>query len=192
MSAKTKLLKALKGPSIATRDEATAIAAATAALIIDRDKIQAERNEAVESVSLGFAVHLDELNSKIKVNEKALIAWAIKNRESVFAASKTVGLAGHKLALREGTGKLGTTEDISEEDVIDAIINHDDESLAERFITVKPALDKNAILTVLRAGGEMARILTGLGLKLVKEEKCKFEPDLDAAPAASTGATVAA
>jgi len=191
MSSKQKLLKALKGPSIANRDEATAIAAATAALIIERDKIQAERNEAVESVSLGYAVQLDELNSKIKTNEKALIAWAIKNRLTVFATAKTIGLAGHKLALREGTGKLGTIEDVSEEDVIDAIINNDDESLAERFITVKPALDKNAILTVLRAGGAMAKTLEALGLKLVKEEKCKFEPDLDAAPAASV-ATVAA
>jgi phage host-nuclease inhibitor protein Gam len=188
MSAKTKLIKALKGPSIANRDEATAIAAATAALIIERDKLQAERNEAVENVSLGFAVQLDELNSKIKANEKALITWAIKNRDSVFANSKSIGLAGHKLAMREGTGKLGTKEDITEEEVIDAIINDDDESLAERFITVKPALDKNAILTVLRAGGEMAVKLQGMGLKLVKEEKCKFEPDLDAPPAATVAA----
>lgn len=188
MSAKSKLIKALKGPSIQSRDEATAIAAATAALIIERDKIQATRNEAVESVSLGYAVQLDELNTKIKANEKALITWAIKNREVVFANSKTIGLAGHKLALREGTGKLGTTEETTEDEVIDAIINDDDESLAERFITVKPALDKNAILTVLRAGGDLAKKLEALGLKLVKEEKCKFEPDLDAPPAATTAA----
>jgi phage host-nuclease inhibitor protein Gam len=192
MSAKTKLIKALKGPAISTRDEATAIAAATAALIIERDKIQAIRNEKVEETSLGYAVQLDELNSKIKTNEKALIAWAIKNREVVFANSKTIGLAGHKLALREGTGKVGTTEEVTEEEVIDALINSDDESLAERFITVKPALDKNAILTVLRAGGETARILEGFGLKLVKEEKCKFEPDLDAAPSSTVESIAAA
>lgn len=188
MTQKSKLLKALKGPSITTRDEATAFAAATAALIIERDKLQAARNEAVESTSLAFAVQLDELNAKIKVNEKALITWAIKNREVVFANSKTIGLAGHKLALREGTGKLGTTEDVTEEEVIDSIINSDDESLAERFITIKPALDKNAILTVLRAGGALAKVLEGFGLKLVKEEKCKFEPDLDAAPPSSSAA----
>jgi phage host-nuclease inhibitor protein Gam len=182
MSAKSKLIKALKGPAITTHEDATALAAATAALIIERDKIQAARNEAVESVSLNYAVQLDEYNAKIKANEKALITWAIKNRDVVFANSKTVGLAGHKLAMREGTGKLGTNEDITEEEVIDAIINDDDESLAERFITIKPALDKNAILTVLRNGGDLAKKLEGLGLKLVKEEKCKFEPDLDAAP----------
>jgi phage host-nuclease inhibitor protein Gam len=188
MYAKTKLIKALKGPAIQTRDEATAIAAATASLIIERDKLQAARNEAVEEVSLGFAVQLDELNSRIKSNEKALITWAIKNRDVVFANSKTIGLAGHKLALREGTGKLGTTEETTEEEIIDAIINDDDESLAERFITVKPALDKNSILTVLRAGGDLAKKLQALGLRLVKEEKCKFEPDLDAPPAATTAA----
>lgn len=188
MSQKAKLLKALKGPSIITREDATALAVVTAALIIDRDKTQAARNEAVETTNLGFAVQLDELNAKIKTNEKALITWAIKNREVVFANSKTLGLAGHKLALREGTGKLGTIEDVSEEDVIDALINSEDESLAERFITIKPALDKNAILTVLRNGGEMAKVLTDLGCKLVKEEKCKFEPDLDAAPASTASA----
>lgn len=188
MSQKSKLLKALKGPSIITREDATAFAVVTAALIIERDKVQAARNEAVETTNLGFAVQLDELNAKIKTNEKALITWAIKNRDTVFANSKTLGLAGHKLALREGTGKLGTIEDVSEEDVIDAIINNDDESLAERFITIKPALDKNAILTVLRNGGAMAKVLTDLGCKLVKEEKCKFEPDLDAAPVSTASA----
>lgn len=188
MTQKSKLLKALKGPSIVTREDATAFAVVTAALIIDRDKLQASRNEAVETTNLEFAVALDELNSKIKLNEKALITWAIKNRETVFANGKTIGLAGHKLALREGTGKLGTIEDVSEEDVIDAIINSEDESLAERFITIKPALDKNAILTVLRGNGEWAKVLTDLGLKMVKEEKCKFEPDLDAAPASVASA----
>jgi phage host-nuclease inhibitor protein Gam len=188
MTQKSKLLKALKGPSITTREDATALAVVTASLIIERDKLQAARNEAVESTSLQFAVELDEFNAKIKLNEKALITWAIKNRETVFATSKTIGLGGHKLALREGTGKLGTIEDVSEDDVIDAIINNDDESLAVRFITIKPALDKNAILTVLRNGGEMAKILSDLGLKLVKEEKCKFEPDLDAPPPATASA----
>lgn len=181
---KTKLLKALKGPAIATRDEATAVAAATAALIVERDKIQAERNEAVETTSLGFAVALDEINGKIKANERALLAWAIKHRKEQFGESKTLGLAGHKLAFREGTGKVGTKDETSEEDVIDALLEHEDESLAKRFITVKPALDKNAILSVLRTGGDLAKTLEALGLKLVKEEKCQFQPDLDAAPAA--------
>lgn len=188
MTVKSKLLKALKGPSIITREDATKFAVVTASLIIERDKVQAARNEAVEATNLEFAVDLDELNAKIKLNEKALITWAIKNRDTVFANAKTIGLAGHKLALREGTGKLGTIEDVSEEDVIDALINSDDESLAERFITIKPALDKNAILTVLRAGGEMAKVLSAIGLKMVKEEKCKFEPDLDAAPASAASA----
>jgi len=34
----------------------------------------------------------------------------------------------------------------------------------------------------------MAKVLTDLGCKLVKEEKCKFEPDLDAAPASTASA----
>lgn len=88
MSAKSKLIKALKGPAINSREDATALAAATAALIIERDKIQAARNEAVESVSLNYAVQLDEYNAKIKANEKALITWAIKNRDVVFANSR--------------------------------------------------------------------------------------------------------
>lgn len=188
---KANLLKALKGTSITTRDQATAVAAATAALIIERDKIQADRNEAVEQTSLGYAVQLDELNSKIKVNERALIAWAIKNRKTEFINSKTLGMAGHKLAFREGSGKLGTIEGVSEDDVIDAIIEAEDESLIERFITIKTALDKNALLTVLRAGGELAKTLEALGLRMIKEEKCKFEPDLDAPPAAMSH-TVAA
>lgn len=182
MSAKTKLLKALKGHTIATREEATALAAATAALIIERDKIQAERNEAVENTSLAFAVQLDEYNAKIKANEKALITWAIRNRSEVFAHSKTIGLAGHKLAMREGTGKLATIDDVTEEEVVEALINSEDESLAERFVVIKAVLDKNSILTALRAGGDLAKTLQDLGLKIVKEEKCKFEPDLDAPP----------
>lgn len=189
---KKKLLKALKGPVISSREEATAVAAATAALIIERDKVQAARNEAVEATSLPFAVELDEMNGKIRANEKSLISWAVKNRQQYFIDRKTLALAGHKLAFREGSGKVGTNDEISEEDVIDAILESEDETLAARFITVKPTLDKNAILTVLRAGGSLAKTLEGFGVKLVKEEKCKFEPDLDAAPAATTATTAAA
>lgn len=180
---KAKLLKALQGPAIVTVEDATGIAAATAALIIERDKLLAARNEAVEEVSLTYAVQLEEFEREIKANEKALLAWAKKNRTALFGDAKSLGLAGHKVAFRDGTGKLGTKEGITEEDVIEALIGGDDESLIERFIVAKPALDKNAILTVLRAGGELAKFLGDLGLVLVKEEKCEFKPDLDAAPA---------
>lgn len=183
---KIKLLKALKGPAISSRDDATGVAAATASLIIERDKVQAARNDAVEQASLGFAVQLDEMNGKIASNERSLIAWAVRNRELEFGTSKTLGLAGHKIAFREGSGKVGTAEDKSEQDVIDALVEGDDEELAKRFLTLKPALDKNAVLTVLRAGGELAKQLEALGLKLVKEEKCQFQPDLDAPPAATS------
>ena len=185
---KARLLKALYVPAIMTLDEATKIAAATAALIIERDKLQAERNEAVEEASLQYAVALDEFDRQIKGNEKALLAWAKKNRAAVFGDAKSLGLAGHKVAFREGTGKVGTKEGITEEDVIDALIGAEDDSLAERFISVKPALDKNAILTVLRAGGPLAELLGDLGLILVKEEKCEFKPDLDSTPPATVEA----
>lgn len=179
---KKKLLKALTRPALTSLDDAIKTAAGTAALIIERDKILAEKNNTVENAGLPFSVQIDEMNSRIAANERALIAWAIKNRKAYFADSKTLGLAGHKLAFREGTGKVATTEDSSEEDAIDSIINAEDETLLARFITVKPALNKNAVIAALRAGGETGAFLKSIGLILSKEEKCKFEPDLDIAP----------
>jgi phage host-nuclease inhibitor protein Gam len=178
---KSKLAAIIRPPSIGNRDEATAVAAATVALMIERDRVQAKRNAIVEEASLAFAVELDELNAKISRNEKALLMWAIAHRAAEFGDAKTIGLAGHKLAFREGTGKVGFAEDVTEDDIITAIIS--DEALVERYLTIKPALDKNPILAALRAGGEAAAQLQKIGLRLVKEEKCKFEPDLDQAPA---------
>jgi hypothetical protein len=177
---KSKLAAIIRPPSITTRDEATALAAATVALMIERDAIQAQRNALVEEASLAFAVELDEFNAKISRNEKALLKWAISNRLVEFGDSKTIGLAGHKLAFREGTGKVGFAADVTEDDVITHILA--DDTLVERYLAIKPALDKNAILTALRAGGEAAAQLELIGLRLVKEEKVKFEPDLDQAP----------
>ena len=74
------------------------------------------------------------------------------------------------------------------EPFIQAIIDHEDEALAERYLTVKPALDKNAILTALRNDPKQAEFFKTLGLEMVKEEKLTFEPDLEAAPASQTQA----
>lgn len=185
-SSKAALLKTLKGPVISDRQKAIETAALTAALIIERDKLQADRNEAVEETNLPYAVALDEINARIKTHERSLLTWARKFRETIFGKAKTILLAGHKLAFRDSTGKLGTAEGYTEADLIEAIINHEDDALAERFITIKPTLDKNSILPVLRAGGELAKRLTEMGAVLVREEKLTFEPDLDSAPAAET------
>ena len=187
-STKAALAKSTRIQIPATREDATALAAATAALIIERDRILAEKNDAQENVALPYAVQLDALDTRIDRNEKTLVAWAVANRDSEFNGRKSITLAGHKLVFREGTGKTAVTGEKCEDDVIDAIIAAGDDSLVERFLTVKTALDKNAILQVLRAGGPVADFFRSAGLDIVKVETCKFEPDLDAAEPAQAHA----
>jgi len=174
------LLKKLRIDPIRDRDEATAIAAGTAALILQKDKAALIRDERIEALKMEFAVEIEELDRRVDANTKRLSAWAVANRKAEFGDRQTITLAGHKLAFREGTGKVEFMAGVKEAEALETILAAEDESLAERFVAIKASLNKNAVLSAWRGSQTLRDFLGSAGIAVVKEERFTFEPDRDA------------
>jgi len=179
-TASRKLLGKLRLEPITTRDEATAIAIATARLKLEQDRAALLRDERIEALKMEFDIQIEEYGREIEKNTKRLSAWAVTNRKAEFGEKQSITLGGHKLAFREGTGKVEYVTGTKEADVLDLILASEDEAQAERFVSVKPSLNKNAVLSAWRSSATAREFLATCGITVVKEEKFSFEPDRDA------------
>ncbi len=175
-----KMLGKLRIEPLRDRDEATAIAAATAELMAAQERAALTRDERISALSMEFNLQVEEYGREIERNVKRLSAWAVANRAAEFGDRKTIALAGHKLAFREGTGKVEFAPGTKEAEAVDAILAQEEEALAERYVTVKTSLNKNAVIAAWRASQMMRDFLATCGIVVVKEEKLSFEPDRDA------------
>lgn len=175
-----KLLKKVRIAPIADREEATAIAAATAALILEQEKAALIRDERIEALKMEFNVQIEEYGREVEKNTKRLSDWAVRNRKAEFGDKQTIRLAGHKLAFREGTGRVEFTTGTKEKEALDLILAAEDESIVDRFVKVTPKLDKNAVLTAWRSSETLRDFLGACGVEVVKTESFSFEPDRDA------------
>lgn len=185
MSAKTatkRLINAVRIAPITHRDEATAIAAATAELYTAQKKAAVVRDERVAALEMEFNLAIEEYQNEIERNTKRLASWAVRNRESEFGTKKTIYLAGHKLSFREGTGKVEFSPGTKEEEALNIILSQEDDSVIERFTNIKTTLNKNAVLTAWKNSDTLREFLTTCGITVTKEEKFSFEPDHDAVP----------
>lgn len=178
-----KILDALRIEPIRSRDEATAIAAATAELMAAQERASLTRDERIASLTLEFNVQIEEYGREIEKNVRRLSTWALANRQTEFGSKTAISLAGHKLAFRWGTGKVETVPGVKEADALDAILSEEDEAIAERFVSVKTSLNKNAILEAWRSSQAFREVLASCGLTVTKEERFHFEPDRDAVEA---------
>lgn len=179
------LLKKIRIEPIRDRDEATAIAAGTANLILAQERAALLRDERIEALKMEFNVEIEELGREVERNTKRLSAWAVANRKAEFGDKQTLTLAGHKLAFREGTGKVEFVAGTKEAEALDIILAQETEALAERFVGIKTSLNKNAVLSAWRSSQTMRDFLATAGITVVKEERFTFEPDRDAIAEAS-------
>lgn len=175
-----RLLKKVRLAPITDREEATAIAAATASLILEQEKAALIRDERIEALKMEFNLQIEEFGREVEKNTKRLGDWAVRNRKSEFGDKQTIRLAGHKLAFREGTGKVEFTPGTKEKEALDLILAAEDEAIVDRFVNVKPTLNKNAVLTAWRSSETLREFLQACGVEVVKTESFSFEPDRDA------------
>jgi len=173
------LLSKLRLPAIKDRDEATGIAAATAALILERDRAILTRDERLEALKMEFSIHIEELDREIEQKTKRLAQWATANRKNEFGEKQSITLAGHKLFFRAGKGKVAFEPGIKAAEALDSLLACDDEKTIERFVSIKPTLNKNAILAAFRSSDTAREFLESLGIRVVKGEAFGFEPDRD-------------
>lgn len=174
-----KILGLVRLEPVASRDEATALAIKLATLMNEQDKATVTCNERVEAIKQEFALHIEALAGEIDRGTKRLAQWAKANRTAEFGDKQGITLAGHRLAFRMGNGKVEFKPGIKEEDALNAILSHADETLTERFVTVKTALNKNAVISAWKSAETIRIELDAAGITVVKEESFSFDPDKD-------------
>ena len=176
------ILQKLRLTPIASRDEATAIAAATANLILAQERAALLRDERLEALKLEFNLEIEEFGRAIEKNTKRLSHWSLTNRNAEFGDRQSIVLAGHKLAFREGSGKVEFESGIKEAEALDNLLAVKDESTIERFVNIKATLSKSAVLAAWRTSQTLREVLASCGILVVKDEKFSFEPDRDSLP----------
>ena len=179
MSAKSKLLKIAAASAITTREELTAIVITTADTILTRDKLTLERDAAIKEIEERFNLELEILDESIDKNQKRIHTWAVSNRKEYFGTSRTFAVAGHTLEFRQSPGKVETTKGTTQNDVINALLGEDDE-IQEKYLSVKAALDKHAILKAFdpdKGSPEDRTKLENLGLTITAPDLFTFKPN---------------
>jgi len=84
------------------RDEATALAARIVASQIQRERLVAERDEAMESAARPYRAQLDEIEADLKDGLARLEAWATANPAEFGDARSTVLPGGTRVGWRLG------------------------------------------------------------------------------------------
>ncbi|MEM9282101.1 MAG: host-nuclease inhibitor Gam family protein [Verrucomicrobiota bacterium] len=171
------LIKAVKVEPIKDDETLSGVCSEGAKATYELDRLTAEQEEKLNAVREEYEPRLAGLREGLKRCTGRLKAWALSNREARFSKRQSLIVAGHRLRFRVSPGKLETTDDLKESDVIDAILASDDEDLIEELITVKPSLNKTAAKRVLLDGDdEKRKRLLNLGLRLAKVENFEFAP----------------
>lgn len=179
MSAKSKLLKIAAAAAITTREELTAIVITTADTILTRDKLTLERDAAIKEIEERFNLELELLDESIKKNEKRIHTWAVSNRKEYFGPARTFTVAGHTLEFRQSPGKVDTAKSITQEDVINSLLGEEN-AFQEKYLSVKAALDKHAILKAFdpdKGNPEDRTKLENLGLTISAPDLFTFKPN---------------
>jgi phage host-nuclease inhibitor protein Gam len=177
-----KLLDLVRLDPPKTREEATALAVETARLDLEREKANLLLAEKIEALKLEFNLHIESLTNEVDRNGKRLAAWAKAHREEEFGSKKSITLGGHRLIFRMGSGKVEFAPGKKADDALNALLSHEDESIAERFVRVKSELNKDAVQAAWNGNSVLRGELEAAGILVVKEESFSFEPDRDAVP----------
>jgi phage host-nuclease inhibitor protein Gam len=178
-SATARAAARLRVEPIRDRDELAAICITTARDTIERDARAIERDERLQAIKEEYALEIETIEERIESSIKRMKAWASANRAE-FHDRKTITVAGHTLAWRKSPGAVAYAPGVKAADVLDAVLSHPEETVAEAYTKVTATLDKNAILRAWRESQEKRDLLTSLGIEVIEPEEFTFTPDREA------------
>lgn len=171
MMTKTKRIvkKAVPGADYG-RDEAAALAAAIVASQIQRERLVAERDAAIETAARPYRATLDQIDAELKDGLARLEAWATAHPEEFRDAESTVLPGGHRVGWRLGNWAAKTVRGWTWDRVREEI-----EALSkgwrDQFLRVKTEINKEAIV----AARETVD-WSGLGVTFEQARRFYLEP----------------
>jgi phage host-nuclease inhibitor protein Gam len=119
---------------------------------LDREKLIAARDTAVEKVTALHNPKIDDLTTAIDRDFELLEVWAEDNRED-FGKVKSMALAGHRIGWRTGNPKVEARGKLTLKTILARLVEAGGD-LKKRFVREKPELNKESVL-------EMARVAEG-------------------------------
>lgn len=167
---------------------------------IEREKLIAARDAAVEKVTALHAPKIDALSSGIERDLELLETWAEEHEEAEFGKLKSITMAGHRFGWRTGNPKVEPRGKLTLKTIIAELVKAGGK-LKEQFVRDKPELNKEAILEINRtAEGRTPAVealspevraevqaaakdaLRAIGVRVIQTEAFFFEPDREGQP----------
>lgn len=130
---------------------------------LDREKLIAGRDSAVEKVTSTHNPKIDDLTTAIDRDFELLEMWAEDNREE-FGTAKSIALGGHRIGWRTGNPKVEPRGKLSLKTIVAKLVKLGGE-LKKTFIREKAELDKEAILHLNRIAEGRSPSIDGIPLE---------------------------
>lgn len=177
-----QLLDKLRIRPIKDRSELESVVLDTASLQLQLADLVNRRNQAVSELSSSYDLAAERLQADIAARVTRLQTYCTAQRQALFGDRQSLAVAGHKLAWRRSPGKVDFADGVKTDDALNSLLTLDDDDAIERFITIKPTLDKKAILKAWDSSEASRALLSSIGILVVHPESFAFEPDLEAVP----------
>jgi phage host-nuclease inhibitor protein Gam len=153
-----------------TRDEATVLAASVVASQIQRERMVAERDAAIESAARPYRPAIDQADAEIKDGLARLEAWATAHPEEFGNAESTVLPGGHRVGWRLGNWSAKTLKGWTWDKVKEAL-QALPKNWRDSYLRTKTEVNREAILSA-RETVEWA----ALGVSFAQERRFYLDP----------------
>ncbi len=171
------LLKLIKTSPINSREELLEVCSTVALTQLKRDTLSLQRDAEMQAIKDKYDSEIEKQNTKEDHDVRRIKDWAVKHREAEFT-TQTFMIGGHELHFQKSPGAVECLG--KEADVVDAIVNADGpavEELQELLLSLKPSLNKTAVLREWRKNGRvLPEIIAMFGLGVSENETFTFTP----------------
>lgn len=168
--------KRAKSAVIKNESELAEAVTTAAAKLLEHDEIMLVVERKMRAIKEELVLQAEELKKEASELVKRIQKYATAHRAEIFGGKQGITVAGHTLEFRKSPGRTAPLKGYTVQDVVDALLVLEDESLSERLTSVKASLAKDAVIDFWETGEPAQELLRSLGIEVVKDEAFKFTP----------------
>jgi phage host-nuclease inhibitor protein Gam len=173
---KNTMRKRAKSAVIKNESELVEAVTTAAGKLLEHDEIMLVVERKMRAIKEDLIVQAEALKKEANDLVKRIQKYATAHRDEVFGGKQGITVAGHTLEFRKSPGRTATLKGYTVQDVVDALLVLEDESLSEKLTSVKASLAKDAVIDYWETGEPAQEFLRSLGIEVVKDEAFKFTP----------------
>lgn len=143
----TRAKKAALKSTLKSKDDLQQALSRYATLTLMKESVELETEAEVKAVMERLKSRLEAFSAEMEELFEQIELYTRKHRDELFtgdAKTKTVG--GHEIGFRIGNPTVGTRKGVTQKGLLMQLLEHDDETWADKYIRYKQELNKEAIL----------------------------------------------